>query len=71
MRILCDSEIPGPQELSQSTFITSIWPVENFVIPGGQILINIERHKFRKSEISWRRPVVNFVHENKHVGAMW
>ena len=28
VRIMCDSEFYLPQELSQSTFITSIWPVK-------------------------------------------
>ena len=40
-----------------------------FVRSIGQLLINIETHKFHKSEIiSWRRQVANFVHVNKH---MW
>ena len=42
---------------------------KNFVRPDGQLLINIERQKFHKSEIiSWRRHVANFVHVHKY---MW
>ena len=41
---------------------------KKFVRPDGQLLINIERHKFQKSEIiQWRRHVANFVHVYKHV----
>ena len=66
---MCDSEFPWPQELSQSTFITSIWPVKIFVWTDGQLLINIDRQKFHMSEIiSWRRHVASFVHD--YVGVM-
>ena len=42
---------------------------KNFVRPDGQLLINIERNKFHKSEIiSWKRHVANFVHLHKY---MW
>ena len=41
---------------------------KNFVRPDGQLLINIERQKFHKSEIIWwRRHVANLVHVHKYL----